>query len=621
MAEELPTEQAPPPIVTAEEFAAVNFEDAISSLTQVDGFTMAQAFQNAMAKAQADGREKEMRVYALLNALCSMHFTPEDRARVWGPMFAMGNQRSAIPSDFVGEHTKALSATIPGIKNVALRARLADICWTNNRRNSDMAKTAVDAYCECVDSLLSGTMVSQFQRGNKASFESLNAAHRALQIAYATNKRGMMPDGPRTSLRRVYESAVTENAFVIFANTAGVGLYYELLDPATVAKDSEALAAKADSQNPIAVKTVWDLGAHLYARLKDDDGKRRCQIGAVDQLLLMRKQVSTAGAEASWVMDALQELRHIKGMDDKIEELERDLRRLQRASVNEMAPFSIELDVGEAGDEIVALFTNHSLADALKAFAMLTNSPDVSELKKQALDSIKNSPLMAMMAAVHLDDEGKTITRTSGAPTSGEPNDDWFARTIDRAEGLRRAHIVAGWIEPARVTLATRYTLDARHFEPIVACSSFVPATQKPILILGFARFFQGDFMSAIHLVIPQLEPCLRHLLKVNGYEPAKRFDDATEEELDLVGMLVRHRPELDRILTPNIAAEIERLFHLKPGPALRHGVAHGLLGAGDCYGPNAIYAVWLMYRFCCLLALQNWDGVIVPLLGALDPD
>jgi hypothetical protein len=67
--------------------------------------------------------------------------------------------------------------------------------------------------------------------------------------------------------------------------------------------------------------------------------------------------------------------------------------------------------------------------------------------------------------------------------------------------------------------------------------------------------------------------------------------------------------------LTPALAWEIDRLFNQRPGPALRHEVAHGQQSAGDCYHPNTYYAVWLIYRVCCLFALPAWDGVVAPVL------
>ena len=123
--------------------------------------------------------------------------------------------------------------------------------------------------------------------------------------------------------------------------------------------------------------------------------------------------------------------------------------------------------------------------------------------------------------------------------------------------------------------------------------------------------------MSAAHLLLPQLEPCLRHILKVAGHDPAKRFPNATEEDMDLGGILGRLRPELEAIFTAPIVSEIETLFHLRPGPALRHEIAHGQLAAGACFHPNVLYACWFIYRLCCLFIMRGWEEVVGPEIAA----
>ena len=122
--------------------------------------------------------------------------------------------------------------------------------------------------------------------------------------------------------------------------------------------------------------------------------------------------------------------------------------------------------------------------------------------------------------------------------------------------------------------------------------------------------------MSAAHLLIPQLEPCLRQILKLSGADPSKRRDDSTEQDLSLKNIYVGFRPDLEKLLTPALAWEIDRLFNTRPGPALRHEVAHGRLSGGDCYHPNVYYANWLMYRLCCLFVLQGWDESVTPHLA-----
>jgi hypothetical protein len=158
--------------------------------------------------------------------------------------------------------------------------------------------------------------------------------------------------------------------------------------------------------------------------------------------------------------------------------------------------------------------------------------------------------------------------------------------------------------------------LGVEHFHPIVAASVFVPDGQKPIVALGFARLFQGDLMSAVHLLIPQLEPCLRHILRMNGHDPSVRRDDDTEEDLSLSGIFSRHAPELEQILGAPLSQEMERLYNRRPGPAIRNELAHGKMSASACYTPDAFYGCWLFYRVCCLFALGAWEACIEPTLS-----
>jgi hypothetical protein len=65
---------------------------------------------------------------------------------------------------------------------------------------------------------------------------------------------------------------------------------------------------------------------------------------------------------------------------------------------------------------------------------------------------------------------------------------------------------------------------------------------------------------------------------------------------------------------------ELNRLFNLQPGAALRHDVAHGQLSAGQCYSADVIYGCWLLYRICCLPLLPEWEERVRPGLAVEEP-
>jgi hypothetical protein len=98
------------------------------------------------------------------------------------------------------------------------------------------------------------------------------------------------------------------------------------------------------------------------------------------------------------------------------------------------------------------------------------------------------------------------------------------------------------------------------------------------------------------------LENSLRHVLKSHGHDVTV-FDNATQTQQDrtISSLFEQMRPELDAVFTRPITGDIDRVFLLRPGPCLRHAVAHGLLHDSSPYGWDAIYACWLIFRLCLL--------------------
>ena len=127
---------------------------------------------------------------------------------------------------------------------------------------------------------------------------------------------------------------------------------------------------------------------------------------------------------------------------------------------------------------------------------------------------------------------------------------------------------------------------------------------------LGFARFFSGDFVSALHILVPQLENSLRHVLKQHGVDLSVIHNDMTQENRSLSRLLDNEREALGKIFGPAIVFEIDNLFNFRGGPALRNRVAHGSMSDDACHSVEAIYACWFIFHLCCLPLFPYWREV-----------
>lgn len=616
--------QDPPKPVTSEEFDAVDFEAAIADATKVEPHQFWNHYATLSRGADANQEHGAARVYALLSGICGIHLKTEDRAEPWGPMFVTGDQRSVIPSDLKGEQSATLLAIVDRIKNPGLRARIADIAWTNDRKAAGRAAgVAVAAYRICADGLLDGTF-TPYVNENRASFETLKNVQRAFAIAQATTKkdskgRALFSDELKATALKLYAAAKDDKEYVIFAHTSELALHYELIEQSVIAKDAEELAATApENAYAMAVKRLWQLAAQMHRNTNSKDGEQRCLFESVKQTLEMRKQVGSAGAEAYWVNRALLELRHIEGQEELEDKLLLELRRLQRASTKEMTPFLIPLDLTEMREHSDELFGSIDLSEALFEFALIAKSIPIEQLKQEARDQLRDFPLANMLSASHIDNEGKPVATSPSAETDGKHSDEWYRHQALQSENVRRHQLVGGYIDSARTTIHMRFGITERHIEPIIYRSPLVPPSHAAIVTLGVTRFFQGDYMSASHLLILQLEPCLRHILKLNGHDPVQRFDDGTEEEFDINKMFTRMRPELAAIFGEDLLYEMDLLFVGRPGPSLRNDLAHGQISAAACFHPNMVYGCWFIFKLCVGFLLSLWKHIAPEIEAAI---
>ena len=601
-------------LISVEAFLAADFEAPIALMNSVQSYQLSSVYLGAARDARSSGDKDKASVYVFLGGVMGIHLRATDKASPWGPHLEMTDgRRSMIPSDAKDQLARTIDL-LPHIHNPVLKARIADLIWSNDKRQSQAATIAIDCYAEIVAKLLDRTLCGYDDQ--KADYmEASHFLQRGINIANAISRKGALPESITHATKALYDAAKNNDAYVVCADTAELGCRTGVLDQKVVAQELEEMVCAASPEMVAdAVRKASDFAAYIYGRLNDEKGKERCQLHSVRLLLAMSDHCPQAGAKASWVMNALQTLGRMRGFHEQKAELKRILRELQDDATHEVMTFSIPLGIEDEHEATYQKFLGYNLSDALKNFALLSAPPSKEKLRQEAIETMRTAPLLANMPMAHMDGKGKTIAKTDGAGFGQAPDEDWFDTTISRSESLRRQIVMGAAIDPARQAICVKYSITEDHLEPIVAQSWVVPQSQKPNMILGFTRLIQGDFMSAAHLILPQLEPCLRNMLHLNGVDTAKRRNDSTEEDLDLGAMFRNHRADFERILGVDLTYEIELIFDRMTGNRLRHVLAHGSLAGYACYSPDVVYACWLMYRLCCLpILINDWHKTVGP--------
>lgn len=609
---------APPeplPIGSEDDFRSVDLQGLLADLRMGDRYSLESALSDRLRAAEDSKDEGAVRALRVLSLLCTFHLTLDVPNTPYISRINDTARRSCLPSDFRGEQNEILAKVAGEIGHPALRARVSDVVWLNSRKQWQAGVDAITAYCEVVENRVSGEFGSELQGRVAFIGDAVDYIHRALEIAAGLKKSDTLR--LRETFVLLYKHAQAKRHFVHFVKLARLGKRYELLTWEAIAKDAERLVSPVTSDvHPIATHPVWKLASDAYELTGDDEAKARCLDRVVDETLRNREYVSLS-ARPHHTRVAIEELRQGGGSRERIRALQKELRELQEEAVDQAAQFSFPLDLSTEQQGTVQIFGELTLPDLLFRFGQVRFAMKLTDLRAEAEKTLQNRGVMATFGKSYIDAEGKVIVETPPLAQGEVPSDVHLKEQYSVILGMHRFVIVQACIEPARSTTLTRFALEERHFKSIVEMSPFVPAGHRHQFCLGFARFWQGDFPSALHILVPQLENSLRYVLLNVDEETSKLTRELTQEDRSLSGLLQSMRPAIDRIFGEDLANDIEMLFTHKPGPALRHELAHGQLADGECYGPDAIYACWLIYHLTVRPLAEIWREVIAPAIEA----
>lgn len=598
-------------LATLEDFAHINPASIMAMSNSLHFHTLELAFREAAQAAENADDAAAFRAYNVLAVVCSYHFNPS-RPDTFSPQIIFEGKRTLIPSDYLGAQQGVLVHLAEQIDHPLLRARIADSCWYVNRALHTVATLAASSYLNAVELFFKKELLDQYESDFAVPFKVVDLIDRAFAIYASAGKGKEIPNSATAVLKRAYETAKDNECLVAFVRLSSIAQSNGLLEWQEIAAAAEALAqATKDKQYAEAVKRVWLHAARAYLKADDKESAFRCKVNAVEQTLRMRDAVSTAMAKASWTRSAIRELRAIGGLTERIETLRTELQQHEEDSLSEFGSFSVPIDLTDERRATIEEFEPLDVHEMLLRLAFTCRAPDKIALHKNCLEKREKYFFSSMSGKSYADERGKVIATAPHVPLGSQPPEDWFDHESLSEAGLHYHIATEAFIRPACITMSRLQLIDERHFEPIVSNSGFVPPGFEAIFSQGFSKLVQGDMVSAAHLLIPQLENALRHVLSSRRSNTAKLNNDLTQEDQSLKLLLKNYWEEIEQVFGVDNTYIFHILFNLKGGPMLRHEVAHGKLSTAQCYEPSCIYACWFIFHLTCIPLAPHWSSVI----------
>lgn len=588
--------------VTADDLRRYDWPAVLKQAKVRDCHEYFTGFVQQLQERQQAGDDLGVRVYRLLAAVASFHPNYDADGNPYGPMRVDADgKRSLAAEDLTKEDLAALQGVLSEITDPEFRARVADVLWECGR-DFKAAQEAVRAflataeahwgddlwppYAEHLERAID--LAAKLGFGQPLHQEMLGRVEAA--IANYEKKKGWELL-PHRLLNLAHEHGTTKTA------------EYAALSE----RFAKEFAATGD-WHP--AERYWKQAARWQHRLKEKAETKRCLIAAAECYVsigegFLKGARQSAGGAAHWMSRAVAALRQAGADPERIDEVHRRLLEFQRQSLGEMGPLNVDLEAipgfleaeKKSQEDVKAFLQGCDLWKAVGRTARINEPTDVAELRRQVAESSKESIWDKVVGSSKLDASGKVADIM--IPTGFGTAEDEAMRQKE-FEHAAESHwpIKVNWrIEPARRVVLREHALRLADLAFLVEFNPVVPPGHEGIILRGLQAGFFGDWLVAMHLLVPQVEGIVRHVLQQHGVITSTLLPDSTQEERDLNQLL--RMPEAEEAFGPEVIFDLRGILTERFGHNLRNESAHAMIPTGGFYQEASVYLWWLILWLC----------------------
>ena len=586
-----------------EDFRRSNWKAAISSNNKLGYAGMWHSLSAAAKIAIESGKFPEGKVLWLLANACSMMINPSSTNEPFKPFLVMNGKRSSLPEDFQKTDGDLLSLIAEEIDDVWLQARLADLVWLlQTPRSAKYALLAIDAYRKIP--LNNETWACDGR-------ECWERAIYLTRILGAGAEKRM--EEIENTITTTFEATKPEDglltvwlADLLAANRLGQNKRID------IAKKLEALAREFDAKSELLFAREFFIASAKWFQQARDSTKAAemtvfvAECWVKEAIARMSADQPSHMVAASFYENAIQTYRSVPRserathrVDERIAELYKSLNEAGERALNEMGKISSSpIDITQLVENARDAVKGKTAIDALAAFANICQGARVGKIREASEQMIRDHPLLVLIPAIHISGEGRVVAKRPGMTLDDANSDD--TQAVIQAEmvkyyGMELALVVQGQIWPALEILLLEHRFREHDFIDFASRSPIVPRGRERLFGKALFAGYEKDFVTALHLLVPQIEHMVRWHLKAAGIKTSTLDPDGIENEIGLSALM--ELPEVPQIFGEDLSFEINALFCDPFGPNLRNELAHGLLDYEACFSTYAIYAWWLGLR------------------------
>ena len=589
-------------MLNTSEFEGCGWREVVNKGFDPDDFryrTLCQGFVDLRNIATEDGDNNKACVFSLLASACSFSMNPSSLNDPFKGDVYFRSVGCKDLRELSGEDVDYLSGVVDVVDDFWLKARIADIVWLRlEPRNERFLFSALDAYIKIP--LNKDTWYS----GGKDCWG------RAIALICWLKDRGKnRSEIVLDVINDVFGNAkicdinfILDLSRILLLNKFGRSRAKYFGD--VLRKFSCSSNAQGDGRGSCKCARV---AADWYGLAKESGGKSDmlavCARYYAETARLCESCEDPDYMTASLMYDrSIECFLKISGADKRkeydvrarVRQIAVDKARVDEWLVTDMADVRVGYcDLSELVGSARGGVAGKSFEEAFLVFCHMIEKPDLKKMKERAGNQLKY-PSISMMFDRIIKEGGRTVGKISGASLdgsscSGPDAIEW----ISIEEYLRRISVsVLGLLIPALDVLALEHRLLEYDFIRLAEGSPFVPFGRARVFGRALYFGYDRDFVSAVHLLLPQFENMVRWRLKLAGESTINRDSNGVEFEIGLSNLLQHEKAR--ELFDESLLFEFRALFGSPYGVNLRNQVSHGLLNDEDFTSVYAVYVWWL---------------------------
>lgn len=580
--------------ITPENLASLNVDGLIAASDS----RKCDMYASLLSAARTDGKpwtEAQLCCLDFVQAVLVMMLCPGEPSAPFGPVFQFEDPRGLIPSDLPRDAVRSLHPWAKELRDPELRARFLDVVWLQGREYQ-AAREAVSAYLESAKILEHpehwSSGFKRLERGVRLSATLGRGGEDLKELALKEAQDMLRRHGGRDPLflslsliRLLLEfryGDTSRNALVarLAANSAEAAQDYFR------AQQYHAVAAACHSQAGEKELEAESLRNGAEALSKEAEKALQDNRGSL--------------AAASIMSDAVEAMRQAPGGKQRADELHARLLEIQPLALEGMQRISTSTDSTELVNAAIAAVSEKPFREAVEALCGMAKPPSLSSLKEQVRQQAQVAVIGSLMSCDIVNGRGRVVAIAPGLMHAKDDISDPALRwRMFQCARLGRGISVQAMINPARRVITAAHVPNRDDILDLIRYSPWIPQGHHESMARALVAGFHADMFLVAHMVPPQVEALIRQAVEHAGGKTATLEPGGVQKEAPLNSLL--ETPEAAMLLGNAGVFELQDLFVDPLGSNIRNEVAHGLMPDVSMFGPDVLYAWWLLLKFCVL--------------------